>query len=201
MDNTDLAALKTALAALCRAERRIPSRRTARALETAWTPSVLPPHPPGPFDAAIRATLSTSDSPAARAVLAAMPHLPWGFNPVRGAEAYDGRIFSVCTLLGPEGPLFAQDVRLGLFWQAPDAYYPLHNHEADETYTILAGSALWTAGQRTRMRGAGERIHHPGLMPHAFRAGPTGFLALWRWSGDIDTRSYAILPDPVLLTA
>jgi hypothetical protein len=33
-------------------------------------------------------------------------------------------------------------------------------------------------------------------MPHAMRAGPEGFLAMWRWSGDIGFDSYRMLPDP-----
>ncbi|MGB5560546.1 MAG: hypothetical protein WBN04_21345 [Paracoccaceae bacterium] len=39
-------------------------------------------------------------------------------------------------------------------------------------------------------------IHHPSLMPHAFRTGSEGFLAIWRWSGDINTHSYAFVEDP-----
>jgi mannose-6-phosphate isomerase-like protein (cupin superfamily) len=77
----------------------------------------------------------------------------------------------------------------------PESYYPLHLHDADETYAIIAGQALWTAGDDTRMRGAGDMIHHPSLMPHAFRTGPEGFLAIWRWSGDINTHSYAFIED------
>jgi len=36
-------------------------------------------------------------------------------------------------------------------------------------------------------------------MPHAFRAGPDGFLALWRWSGDVNTHSYTFLDDPAVV--
>lgn len=77
-----------------------------------------------------------------------------------------------------------------------NSYYSLHNHDADETYVILAGQSLWTAGDDTRMRGTGDMIHHPSLMPHAFRTGPEGMVAFWRWSGDVNTHSYAFLPDP-----
>lgn len=33
-------------------------------------------------------------------------------------------------------------------------------------------------------------------LPHGMHAGPEGFLALWRWSGDIGFDSYRILHDP-----
>jgi len=104
-------------------------------------------------------------------------------------------MISVATLMGPDGPIPAPDVRLGLVYMRPDSYYPLQLHDADETYVIVTGQALWTAGEDVRMRRAGELIHHPSLMPHAFRTGPEGFLAIWRWSGDINTHSYAFIED------
>ena len=61
---------------------------------------------------------------------------------------------------------------------------------------ILAGGAEWWAGDDKRWRGPGEMIHHPSLMPHAFRAGSQGLLAAWRWSGDVNFQSYKMLPDP-----
>ena len=51
----------------------------------------------------------------------------------------------------------------------PHSYYPLHLHNADETYVIVAGQALWTAGTDIQIRRVGDMIHHPSLMPHAFR--------------------------------
>ena len=132
----------------------------------------------------------------ARSVLKAQNLLIWGSNPVEGnTEKSIAAMISVATLLGPEGPIPAPDVRLGLFYMRPESYYPLHLHDADETYAIIAGQALWTAGDDIRMRGAGEMIHHPSLMPHAFRTGSEGFLAIWRWSGDINTHSYAFIED------
>jgi len=148
------------------------------------------------FDRAIRALLADSVHPAARAVLLAQEILPWGGNPVEeNTEPGIAAMISVLTLMGPEGPIPAPDVRLGLVYMRPDSYYPLHIHDADETYVIIAGQALWTAGDDTRLRGAGDMIHHPSLLPHAFRTGSEGFVAIWRWSGDINTHSYAFIED------
>lgn len=148
------------------------------------------------FDAGMRAVLENSPHPAAKAILEVQHLLPWGTNPVEdNTEEKHAALISVLSLMGPEGPIPAPDVRLGLFYMRPNSYYPLHVHDAAETYVIIAGQALWTAGDDVRMRGVGSMIHHPSLMPHAFRTGPEGFLALWRWSGDINTHSYAFLED------
>jgi mannose-6-phosphate isomerase-like protein (cupin superfamily) len=152
--------------------------------------------PPCLLDEGIHTVLAGSEHPVARAALKAHHLLPWGSNPVEGSTEEDiAAMISVLTLMGPEGPIPAPDVRLGLVYMRPESYYPLHLHDADETYAIIAGQALWTAGDDTRMRGAGDMIHHPSLMPHAFRTGSEGFLAIWRWSGDINTHSYAFIED------
>lgn len=170
---------------------------TAKTLLATPSPMALGTVPPCLLDAGIRAVLADSTHPTARSVLAAQSFLPWGSNPVEGnTEKSLAAMISVLTLMGPEGPIPAADVRLGLVYMRPESYYPLHLHDADETYVIIAGQALWTAGDDTRMRGVGDMIHHPSLMPHAFRTGSEGFLAIWRWSGDINTHSYAFIEDP-----
>lgn len=189
--------LLAALAAIYAGEPLPAGPATARQLLV--TPPALPvrPEPPCAFDRQIRDCLATSDHRAARALLAAQHLVPWGVNPVAdrmtGAAA---AMIAVSTLMGPDGPIPSPDYRLGLVYMAPESYYGLHNHDADETYVILAGSARWTAGDDVRIRGAGSMVHHPSLMPHAFRTGTEGFVALWRWSGDINTHSYTFLPDP-----
>ncbi|MGB7242861.1 MAG: dimethylsulfonioproprionate lyase family protein [Sulfitobacter sp.] len=171
---------------------------TAKTLMATPSPTGFDPVPPCVFDAGIRSVLAGSDHPLARAALDAQDLLPWGSNPVEGqTEQIIAEMISVATLMGPEGPIPAPDVRLGLVYVRPECYYPLHLHDADETYVIVAGQALWTAGDNIRMRGAGDMIHHPSQMPHAFKSGPEGFLALWRWSGDINTESYAFVEDRV----
>ena len=105
-------------------------------------------------------------------------------------------MIAVATLLDPDGPMVSRRFRSGLLFQRAGTYYRLHNHDAVETYAIVAGSADWIAGDDRRIRRSGDVIHHPSRMPHAFRAGPEGFVAIWRWSGDINSHSYTFLPDP-----
>ena len=170
---------------------------TAKTLLATPSPVTFDPVPPCFLDQGMRTVLADSNHPTARAVLKAQNLLPWGSNPVEGnTERGIAAMISVASILGPEGPIPAPDVRLGLVYMRPESYYPLHLHDADETYFIIAGQALWTAGDDIRMRGAGDMVHHPSLMPHAFRTGPEGFLAIWRWSGDINTHSYAFTEDP-----
>ena len=154
------------------------------------------------FDDIVYTLLSLSDLPQAERIAAARAYLPWGTSPLTADKSGEvAACYSVATLMGPEGPVICPDHRLGLFYQQPNTYYPLHIHMADETYVILAGRAIWTAGDDTRPRVPGDMIHHPSLMPHAFRTGPEGLLALWRWSGDIDPAKYDMVPDPALAAA
>lgn len=186
----------SALAEVYEAEADPAGPHTAKTLMVTPWPVAFDAAVPCIFDRAIRALLADSVHPAARAVLLAQDTLPWGGNPVEeNTEPGIAAMISVLTLMGPEGPIPAPDVRLGLVYMRPDSYYPLHIHDADETYVIIAGQALWTAGDDTRLRGAGDMIHHPSLLPHAFRTGSEGFVAIWRWSGDINTHSYAFIED------
>jgi quercetin dioxygenase-like cupin family protein len=194
----DLLSLLAALAAICDTEDRAEARATARALRGGADAAAFAPRPPTEVDAAVGALAADPAAlPAAGKVASAAGWIDWGVNPVAGQmTARAAAMTGIATFLGPEGPIRSPEFRLGLLWMRPDSYYPLHNHDADETYVILAGRAFWTAGPDRRWRGAGEVIHHPGLMPHAFRTAAEGMLALWRWSGDINTHSYTFLPDP-----
>lgn len=197
MQPDHIQALLEAIAAVYEAEPDPQGPHTARTLMLTPSPVAWDLMTSCVLDPGIREVLTASDHPVAQAARAAHQRLPWGSNPVEDqTEGNIAAMISVATLMGPEGPIPAPDVRLGLVYMRPDSYYPLHLHDADETYVIVAGQALWTAGDDVRMRGAGEMIHHPSLMPHAFRTGSEGLLAIWRWSGDINTHSYAFVEDP-----
>lgn len=192
-----LPALLQALADLTATELRPEAQATAAALR-AGTDTDFPPQPPSPLDPLIQAACALANAhSAARLITQAQAFLPWQASPAADRQPGDlAATKAVVTLLAPEGPILSPDLRFGLFYQAPDVYYPLHAHEAAETYTILSGTAQWQAGDRHFPLTAGEAVHHPPNLPHAMRAGPEGFLAIWRWSGDIAFDSYRMLPDP-----
>jgi len=139
----------------------------------------------------IRALLATSSFPLARTMLAAFDALPWGDNPVvtRVSRRVDS-LYIVSNLVGPDGPLHCPTLRAGLYYQHPDTRLGLHSHAAAETYVIVAGRALWTAGDTHREVAPGDSIHHTTYLPHACRTGPEGVVAVWRWSGEIGIDSY-----------
>lgn len=194
---TTLSPLLKALADLTATEARPEAQATAAALRAA-VDTDLPAQPPSALSSGILHTASLPGAhPAARLVHQAQPRLPWQDSPAASLQPTSLRaIKSIVTLLGPDAPIPSDSLLFGLFYQGPDSYYPLHAHEAAETYTLLSGSVRWQAGDRRFLLSPGEAVHHPPNLPHAMRAGPDGFLAIWRWSGDISFDSYRMLPDP-----
>ncbi|MFM7335429.1 MAG: dimethylsulfonioproprionate lyase family protein [Tabrizicola sp.] len=188
--------LLQALADLTAHEPRPEAQSTAEALRAAATTD-FPEQTPSALADGILHTASRPSHPVAKLIQDAHRWLPWQDSPIAAQQPDQLRaIKSVVTLLGPGAPIPSQTLLFGLFYQAPNAYYPLHTHNAAETYTIIAGSALWQAGDQSFPTTIADPIHHPPNLPHAMRAGPDGFLALWRWSDDIGFDSYRMLPDP-----
>jgi quercetin dioxygenase-like cupin family protein len=185
-----------ALADLTAQEPRPEAQATAEALRAA-TGTDFPARSPSILSEGILTTAALPGHPAVRLIHDAQHWLPWTDSPIASLQPTDLRaIKSVVTLLGPGAPIPSDSFLFGLFYQAPNTTYPLHAHNAAETYTILSGSALWQAGGRSFPVGPCTAIHHPPNLPHAMRAGPEGFVAMWRWSGDIRFDSYRMLPDP-----
>jgi len=173
-----------------RAERRDDALATAAALQSAPFQGQANPLAAAD-DAAIRALLFASGHPTAVALLAAHDRMPWGVNPVaRQVSADHMELYAVCDLMGPDSPIRSAHLRAGLYYQRPNCRYALHSHAAAETYVIIAGSALWTAGDARKLIGPGDSVHHSTYLPHACQTGPEGVVALWRWSGDIGVESY-----------
>jgi quercetin dioxygenase-like cupin family protein len=184
-----------ALANLTAIEPRPEAQATADTLHAA-TGTDFPEQPPSTLSPGILHAASLPGHPVARLIHNAHPWLPWADSPIASQQPTALRaIKSVITFLGPDASIRSETLLFGLFYQAPDAYYPLHAHNAAETYTLLAGTAQWQAGDHKFSLGAGDAIHHPPNLPHAMRAGPHGFLAMWRWSGDIGFHSYRMLPE------
>ncbi|MDK3017691.1 dimethylsulfonioproprionate lyase family protein [Pseudodonghicola flavimaris] len=192
MQQTTVLDFFAAMAAIFEAEGRPEAVETAAALCALANPELTPLT--GMVDTdPIRDLLQTSPLPVAAAMLAVLDQIPWGINPVSGqasAEALSSYVSS--DLMGPDSPIFSNTLRVGLFYQRPDTRYGLHSHAAAETYAIIAGRALWTAGDTQKQMGPGDYVHHSTYLPHACETGPEGVLAIWRWSGDIGVDSYRI---------
>ncbi len=185
-----------ALADLTASEPRHEALATAKALRAA-ADCDFPAQAPSALSPGILHTANLPGHPCARLIHDTHQWLPWADSPIASLQPTDLRaIKSVVTLLGPRAPLPSETLLFGLFYQGPGSYYPLHSHNAAETYTMLSGRAEWQAGDKRLTLTPGQHIHHPPNLPHEMRAGPDGFLAMWRWSGDIGFDSYRMLPDP-----
>lgn len=124
---------------------------------------------------------------------AAAPLIPWfhaGLDDGRiGAEV--ARRMLTAELIGPDAPIFNAEIRAGLFWQGSQTDYPIRTHAAEECFVMLAGQGAWARDDGSLdLRGPGEYIFHPSLLPHRSSSDAGSFLAAWRWSGDIGWTSY-----------
>ncbi|PWE34037.1 hypothetical protein DDZ14_02420 [Maritimibacter sp. 55A14] len=191
-----LAHLLTALAALYVAEPRDGGLAAAAALrEAADGPLPAPCNVPAPLAAGLAQVLTGADASLAAAIRAALPWIVWELS------RHDGRIcdeyalhMMTAEILGPDGILHHDNLRVGLFLQSGGLAYPTRAHAAEETFIMLAGQGLWQAGDGPALlHGAGVLIHHPGMVPHSSTTLPgQPLLAAWRWSGDIGFDSYLL---------
>ena len=94
-------------------------------------------------------------------------------------------------LIGPDGVVPSQTVRLGLYGILPHADYGLRTHPAEEIFVMLAGEADWKRADAPYLaHGPGERSYHPSMMPHATRTRASAFMSLYVWVGDVSTERY-----------
>ncbi|MEO0619505.1 MAG: dimethylsulfonioproprionate lyase family protein [Pseudomonadota bacterium] len=79
-------------------------------------------------------------APLIRAAESIMPLLTWryGYEKVPKGLA---RKYAYAEILGPNGPIYAQDLILGFVLFAPKCVYPAHSHDGlTESYYCLSGS-------------------------------------------------------------
>ncbi len=94
-------------------------------------------------------------------------------------------------LLGPDGLIRSNKVRLGLYGMKPNSEYGLRTHPAEELYIMLAGDSDWKRGNEPYItHQPGERSYHPSMMPHASRTRKEAFFSVYAWYGDISTENY-----------
>ncbi|MCY3769316.1 MAG: dimethylsulfonioproprionate lyase family protein [Gammaproteobacteria bacterium] len=97
------------------------------------------------------------------------------------------RAYGFTEIVGKQGPFLSERVRSGIGVWGPHITYPIHRHRAEEVYIVLAGSAVFTVGDRpVREHGRGEVVHVQSMMPHGFRTreDPLVICYLWR-NGDL----------------
>lgn len=186
-------ALMTALAGLYAGEGRAGGDAAAAALLAARGHD-LPAPQPVPNPGALKLALDQSGHPLAALMRDAAPLLCWVPSELDGRIRAEiaSRVMQ-CELVGPDGMVFDERVRVGLWVMEPNLTYPERAHAAEETFHILSGHALWSADESAfARRGEGATIHHPSMVPHANSTRDLPMMAAWRWSGDIGFADYRL---------
>jgi quercetin dioxygenase-like cupin family protein len=192
-----------AIAAICRHyERR---SKTADALgrelehiltilpEKADIPLKPPSGAPHPIARHIDAALAPAES-RIEDILAPLRRvaaiLPWrySYTPRADAPGLEHRV-AWAEFVGPVAPIASDEVCLGVTLIAPHTLYPLHRHNAVETYFVLSGTATWTAAGRSQTQPPGSFILHPSNIVHAMQTWDEPLLAVYTWSGDVHSTS------------
>lgn len=117
----------------------------------------------------------------------------WGTGTLDDATAAGIR---TAELVGPDGAVRVDDVRVGLLHCDAAVDYPRSAHAGEETYLVLSGTALWSVGEDAPVaHPPGALVHHPSWVPHARRTLDEPFLGAWRWSGELDLSTFALAPE------
>ena len=95
-------------------------------------------------------------------------------------------------LIGPNGFISSDRLRIGLYGMLPHSAYGVRTHAAEEVYIMLAGEVFWQrdeGGFSAHL--PGSRSYHPSFMKHANATGEHGFMSVYIWRGDVSTDSYS----------
>ena len=101
-------------------------------------------------------------------------------------------------LLGPDGLVHSNKVRIGLYGMLPHSEYGIRTHPAEEIYIMLAGNCLWKRGaQAYQLAGVGGRSYHQSMLPYATKTEQSAFMSVYLWAGDLSKKQYSYdgLPD------
>ena len=97
-----------------------------------------------------------------------------------------GYVFA--EIVGEQGLIVSENIRIGLFLQKPYVNYPLHAHESEELYFILSGTASWEIDDKKFSVILGSIIKHKSYQYHATFTKEETLFALWIWTGKIKGR-------------
>jgi quercetin dioxygenase-like cupin family protein len=123
-------------------------------------------------------------------------NLPWrySYTPRLDQPGLEDRM-AWAEFVGPEAPIKSGRVCLGVTLIGPRTLYPAHFHPAAESYFVLSGTATWTKAGRARKLPPGSFILHPSNIVHSMETADDPLLAVYTWTGDIETLS--AYEDPV----
>jgi len=157
--------------------------RASAGRSTTRSPSRTPPHLASALEAMAPGPLrSLLEIKTAR--------LPWSLTESNVPPAIAGRLAST-EIVGPDGLAMAEELRFGLFLQAPETLYPSHFHAAEELYLTLSGTPVWQKDDAPFSAiPPGTLVCHAPYQRLAIRTAADPLLAMWIWLGDLDFASY-----------
>lgn len=124
--------------------------------------------------------------PLQQALCALAPHLEWRLT---YSEDEVGRDFlnryGWFELAGPTGHYLTDKLRMTVGYWGSGLYYPWHQHEPEELYSVVSGGALFELeGDAPLTLGAGDTRLHPSERPHAMTTTDQPILTFVLWRGE-----------------
>ena len=149
--------------------------------------------------------IEASKSPSCTYLDVALNHIPKDLSPLdvlmrsiskklvwreasRGVPDFFKGGYAFAEIIGEQGLIVSENIRIGLFLQKPQVNYPLHAHEAEELYIILSGNARWKIDDKMFNVIPGTIIKHQSCQDHATFTEEETLFALWIWTGKIKGR-------------
>ena len=95
--------------------------------------------------------------------------------------------YGFAEIIGLRGPFVSDRIRAGIAIWGAQVDYPQHQHQAEEIYVLLAGSAEFSlAGDATQTHLAGDVVFVESNRRHGFRTGAESLVVFYLWqAGDL----------------
>jgi len=95
--------------------------------------------------------------------------------------------YAFAETIGMQGPFVSERIRAGIGIWGPEIVYPRHQHQAEEIYIVLAGSAEFKIGEaEVSRRSTGDVVYVESNTPHGFRTTDQSLVVYYLWqAGDL----------------
>ena len=162
-------------------------------LDAVRSPDEIPPAPPLTVTRHLAAVGPTGEAALDAVIeefLRIAHDLPWrqtaGYLDILSDEYLAN--YGYVQLVGPAPSITEHpSVRVGIGVWGPHLEYPLHEHEAEELYHVLAGTpAFGTEDGTWTDSSPGDAVHNPPWHRHAQRFGAEPTVLLYCWTGAVE---------------
>jgi mannose-6-phosphate isomerase-like protein (cupin superfamily) len=95
--------------------------------------------------------------------------------------------YGFAEIIGKQGPFVSERIRAGIGIYGSNIVYPRHQHQAEEIYIVLAGSAEFKIGAAEEARrSTGDVVYVESNTPHGFRTNDQSLVIYYLWqAGDL----------------